>query len=85
MSRRICVECWEEIPDEATLNEHAERHMVGTDNLWCFACPKECGPKDRWEEPRAFHPAHNGRCNMPTGRLGVVSCYCTAKPEGVTA
>jgi hypothetical protein len=23
------------------------------------------------------HPPHVGRCGLPTGRLGVVSCYCT--------
>jgi hypothetical protein len=37
-------------------------------------CAKGCIEKETGEP----HPAHVGRCNLPTGRLGVVSCYCTA-------
>ena len=36
-------------------------------------CPKGC----REKETGIPHPAHTGRCGLPTGRLGVVSCYCT--------
>jgi len=36
-------------------------------------CPKGC----REKETGNLHPAHVGRCGLPTGHLGVVSCYCT--------
>lgn len=38
--------------------------------------PVAC-PRCREKETGLPHPAHTGRCGMPTGHLGVVSCYCT--------
>jgi len=39
-----------------------------------FGCPT---PNTEEECSRCLHSIHVGRCNMPTGHLGVVSCYCT--------
>jgi hypothetical protein len=68
----ICAECWDPIVDRADLLDHAERHQVGTDGIAVRACPR-CNEKETGNS----HPAHTGRCWMPTGRMGVVSCYCT--------
>jgi hypothetical protein len=40
--------------------------------LW-EPCAKGCREKETGKP----HVAHTGRCMAPTGRLGVVQCYCT--------
>jgi hypothetical protein len=56
-------------PTEEYLDE-AERIFAAArrDPEAVAQCPKCYGRE---------HPAHVGRCNMPTGQLGVVPCYCT--------
>ena len=67
---KVCPRCgrWDS-HDHAALSGESDASLRDAPT----PCPKGC----REKETGNLHPAHVGRCGLPTGHLGVVSCYCT--------